>query len=55
MYYSFLPYEKKYREWIDNGFPEVKSETKEFIKHVFDQERKRLLWRNQEEGVLRAI
>src|SRR3989344_5672911 len=57
MFNSFLPYEKRFREWIDNRFEheKIKSETKEFIFHILNPERERKLWRNQQEGILRAI
>lgn len=57
MFNSFLPHEKKFREWIDNRFEheKIKPETKEFILHILNPERERKLWRNQQEGILRAI
>lgn len=57
MFNSFLPYEKKFSEWVNNRFEheKIKSETKEFIFHIVNPERERKLWRNQQEGILRAI
>ncbi|OGN34923.1 MAG: hypothetical protein A3G02_00405 [Candidatus Yanofskybacteria bacterium RIFCSPLOWO2_12_FULL_44_13b] len=57
MFNSFLPYEKKFQDWINNRFEheKMKPETKEFILHILNPERERKLWRNQQEGILRAI
>ena len=57
MFNSFLPYEKKFTEWANNRFEheKIKPETKEFIFNIINPERERKLWRNQQEGILRAI
>src|SRR3989338_7689877 len=57
MFNSFLPYEKKFQDWINNRFEheKMKPETKEFILHILNPEREKRLWRNQQEGILRAI
>src|SRR3989344_184163 len=57
MFNSFLPYEKKFNDWINNRFEheKIKPETKEFIFHVMNLDRERRLWRNQQEGILRTI
>ena len=57
MFNSFLSQEKKFQQWIDNRFEheKIKPETKEFIFHILNPERERKLWRNQQEGILRAI
>lgn len=42
---------------MDNRFEheKIKPETREFIFHILNPERERKLWRNQQEGILRAI
>src|SRR3989344_897779 len=57
MFNSFLSHEKKYRDWLDNKFQheKLKPETREFILHILDPQRERELWRNQQDGLLRAI
>lgn len=57
MFNSFLPYEKQYKLWIDNKFQheKIKPETREFLLHILNPERERKLWRNQQDGILRAI
>ncbi len=57
MFNSFLPHEKKFHEWIENRFvhEKIKPETREFILHICNPDRERKLWRDQQEGILRAI
>ena len=57
MYNSFLPHEKKFQAWLQNRFEheKIKPETREFILHILNPERERKLWKNQQEGILRAI
>jgi superfamily II DNA or RNA helicase len=55
MYNSFLPHEKKFQEWIKDKFPGVSPKSLNFIRHILGPGREKALWRNQQEGVLRAI
>lgn len=55
MHNSFLPYEKDYVTWADEGFFGVREETQDFLAHVLDPSRERPLWPGQREGLLRTI
>jgi type III restriction enzyme len=55
MFDSFKPYESKFTDWIMEDYPDVKPQTKEFIKNILAHERAKRLWKNQEKGLLRII
>lgn len=55
MHDSFLLHEEKFELWKNNGFPDVKLETREFIENVINPEKKLKLWKHQIEGLLRTI
>jgi superfamily II DNA or RNA helicase len=52
---AFLPYEKRFAMWVDDGFPNVRGATAEFLDQALDETRDRTLWPGQREGLLRAI
>lgn len=55
MFDSFKQYESKFTDWIIEGYPGVKPETKEFILNIVRRDRRKHLWKNQEKGLLRVI
>jgi superfamily II DNA or RNA helicase len=55
MFDAFRPYESKFTDWIIEGYPGVKPETKDFIMNILKQDRVKRLWKNQEKGLLRVI
>ena len=52
---AFLPYERQFAVWVDDGFPGVEDATAEFLDHALDQTRNRPLWPGQRGGLLRVI
>lgn len=52
---AFLPYEKQFAAWVDEGFPGIRAETAEFLDHALDDTRDQPLWPGQRQGLLRAI
>jgi superfamily II DNA or RNA helicase len=55
MFDAFKPYESKFTDWIIEGYPGVKPETRDFIQNIVRRDRNKRLWKNQEKGILRAI
>jgi type III restriction enzyme len=52
---AFYTYEKKFDEWVMEGYPGVKGETRAFIENLVRPERKFRLWKHQEWAILRSI
>lgn len=52
---SFVQHEERFRDWKESGFPNVKSETYDFIDHMLNSEKKNGMWKHQMEGMLRTI
>lgn len=52
---AFLPYEEAFLEWKDSGYPNVKSETSEFINSLTSSNRRFNLWEHQLDGFLRIV
>lgn len=55
MWNAFLPYEKQFAAWVEEGFPGVQAGTAEFLDQVLDETREHPLWPGQRQGLLRAI
>ncbi len=55
MHNAFTAHEAEFIEWSTSGFPDVREETEEFLKHVLDPDRERKLWPGQRDGLLRTI
>lgn len=55
MLYAFLKHEEDFERWKQEGYPNVKSETREFIDNVLRTDKKFKLWKHQEDGILRTI
>ncbi len=55
MFDSFQGHEKVFNDWVIDGFPGVKDETREFIENFQRNDRKRTLWKNQKKGIFRFI
>lgn len=55
MFNAFTEHEKAFNDWVMDGFPGVKDETREFIENLQRRDRKRTLWKNQKAGILRVI
>ncbi len=52
---SFVQYEEEFKNWIMSGYPGVRTETMEFIEHLFQRNRGLQIWAHQKEGILRVI
>ena len=52
---SFLSHQENFERWRDEGYPNVKIETREFIENVLRPDKKFKLWKHQIEGLLRTI
>jgi superfamily II DNA or RNA helicase len=52
---AFLPYEPEFAAWVDDGYPDVRPGTDEFLDHVLDDTRERPFWPGQRNGLLRVI
>ena len=52
---SFYTYVKKFNDWIMEGYPGIKDETKELIENLMDQKRAIRLWSLQERAFLRVV
>lgn len=52
---SFIHHEEEFRNWIMSGYPGVKTETLEFIEHLFQRNRELQIWAHQKESILRVI
>jgi type III restriction enzyme len=52
---AFYMYEKRFDEWVMEGYPGVKEETRAFIENLLRQDRKFRLWKHQEWAILRTI
>lgn len=55
MFDSFKPFESRFTDWIIEGYPDVKAETRDFIQNIVRRDRSKHLWKNQEKGLLRII
>ncbi len=55
MFNAFTEHEKAFNDWVMDGFPGVKDETREFIENLQRRDKKRTLWKNQKAGILRVI
>ena len=51
----FLSHQENFERWRDEGYPNVKIETREFIENVLRPDKKFKLWKHQIEGLLRTI
>jgi superfamily II DNA or RNA helicase len=52
---AFHIYKKQFDEWIMEGYPNVKEETRTFIENLLRPDRKFRLWKHQEWAILRSI
>ncbi|MEM0134610.1 MAG: DEAD/DEAH box helicase family protein [Thermoplasmatales archaeon] len=52
---SFVHYEEDFKHWMMSGYPDAKSETIEFIEHLFHRSEGTQIWTHQEEAILRVI
>lgn len=52
---SFIHHEERFKDWIMSGYPGVKTETLEFIEHLFQRKSGLQTWAHQKEAILRVI
>lgn len=52
---SFVRYEEEFNNWVMSGYPGVRTETLEFIEHLFQRNSGLQIWAHQKEGILRVI
>ena len=52
---SFLSHQENFERWRDEGYPNVKIETREFIENILIPDKKFKLWKHQIDGLLRTI
>ena len=57
---EFGPYEDDFQQWIDDGYPDVKQITLDYLQHLCDPEdytqpREGTLWEHQWDALLRVI
>jgi superfamily II DNA or RNA helicase len=52
---SFVHYEEDFKNWVMGGYPGSKTETLEFIEHLYHREEGPQLWQHQKESILRVI
>jgi len=52
---AFYPYKKQFDEWVMEGYPGVKEETRAYIENLLSQKRPFRFWRHQEWSILRII
>ena len=55
MFDTFKQHENAFNDWIMEGYPNIKSETRGFIENLMRHDRALKLWKNQERGILRCI
>lgn len=56
MYNFFAPYEQDFRAWWASGeFPDVSLLTRDFLQHLLRPDAQILLWRHQQEAILRTV
>jgi len=55
MFDSFKEHERDFENWILEGFPGIKEETRNFIEDLRRPDRTHRLWKNQIQGITRAI
>src|SRR5438445_8925628 len=52
---AFYMHEKQFDEWVMEGYPGVKEDTRNFIENLLRPDRKFRLWKHQEWAILRSI
>lgn len=52
---SFLSHQANFEKWREDGYPNVKIETREFIENILIPDKKFKLWKHQIDGLLRTI
>ncbi len=55
MFDTFKQHESAFNDWIMEGYPGIKEETREFIENLMSHKRERRLWKHQEKAILRLI
>lgn len=55
MHNSFLRYEQDFREWVNNGYPDINPLSRDFLEHLERDDAPRKLWRHQLESVQRIV
>jgi type III restriction enzyme len=52
---AFVHHYENFERWREEGYPNVKPETREFIENILRPDKKFKLWKHQIEGLLRTI
>ena len=52
---SFVHYEEEFKNWVMSGYPGVRTETLEFIEHLFQRNSGLQIWAHQKEAILRVV
>jgi len=51
MYNAFQDHEKNFEDWVAEGFPGIKDESRQFLENIRKYDRSPKLWKNQIQGI----